>query len=204
MRSDRQVNDLLDSVRRYKLQVLKLEKENQMLHTKLLFMERKYEQLLNSKIKVMQKEIIDSYTEELTAISKSIWKSKENLIINPEENEYTNIIKYISEYYGQTYEDVYSRSRKREYVIPRHVGMWYLFYYFSKSLSLKSIGKVYNGRHHSSVIHAVRAIDDLTVTDKKFKKSLDVLIDKLKGIDYASTPASNIIQNEGEEVLQQA
>ena len=38
--------------------------------------------------------------------------------------------------------------------------------------SLKSIGNHFGGRDHSTVIHAVQAVNDMIDTDKIFKKNI--------------------------------
>ena len=46
--------------------------------------------------------------------------------------------------------------------------------------SLKSIGYHFGGRDHSTVIHAVQAVNDMIDIDAKFRYSIDELKKKLK------------------------
>lgn len=88
------------------------------------------------------------------------------------------IQKTVSTYFSITPEQMKGKSRKREYVVARQVAM-----YFSKEYtthSLKSIGAHFGGRDHSTVIHAVQAVNDLMETDGKFKGSMQELTKKLK------------------------
>jgi hypothetical protein len=85
------------------------------------------------------------------------------------EREYTheNIMEEITEYVsfsnGTTPEIVRGKSRKREDALTRQLCMWVL--YRCTNLTNKKIG-IYYDRHHSSVIHSVREIEDmLTMTD---------------------------------------
>ena len=62
------------------------------------------------------------------------------------------------------------KTRKRAIVQARQLSM-----YLAKSLtknSLKSIGKHFGGRDHSTVIHSCQAVQDLMDTDQKFKEAV--------------------------------
>ena len=83
-------------------------------------------------------------------------------------------IKYIqdvvSKYFNISIEDMKDKARKKEIVIARQVAM-----YFSKDFtnnSLKSIGFHFGGRDHSTVIHAVQAVNDMIDTNSIFKKNI--------------------------------
>jgi chromosomal replication initiator protein len=55
--------------------------------------------------------------------------------------------------------------------------------YFSKEYtnhSLKSIGYHFGGRDHSTVIHAVQAVNDMIDVNANFRSSIKDLKDKLK------------------------
>jgi len=60
--------------------------------------------------------------------------------------------------------------RKREITFPRHCAM-----YFTErltGLSLKSIGSLYGGRDHSTVIYARDLLNDLLDTDKEVRRKI--------------------------------
>ena len=62
---------------------------------------------------------------------------------------------------------VRDKTRKREVVRARQIAM-----YFCKEMtqhSLKTIGLHFGGRDHSTVIHAVKSVEDQTDTDKQFR-----------------------------------
>jgi|TARA_B110000438_G_scaffold302790_2_gene361696 chromosomal replication initiator protein len=76
----------------------------------------------------------------------------------------------VSKYFHISIEEMKDKVRKKEIVIARQVAM-----YFSKDYtnnSLKSIGNHFGGRDHSTVIHAVQAVNDMIDTDKIFKKNI--------------------------------
>jgi chromosomal replication initiator protein len=70
--------------------------------------------------------------------------------------------------------DLLSPRRARSIVMPRQVGM-----YLAKKMtsrSLPEIGRRFGGRDHSTVLHAVRKIDDQIKTDDRLAKEVALLI----------------------------
>ncbi|TAG55284.1 MAG: chromosomal replication initiator protein DnaA [Cytophagales bacterium] len=88
------------------------------------------------------------------------------------------IQKSVCDYFQIPMDDMKSKSRKKELVIPRQVGIFLAKNY--TSLSLKTIGLHFGGRDHSTVIHSVESVQDMVVTDKKFKSQLLELQKKMK------------------------
>lgn len=72
-----------------------------------------------------------------------------------------------------TFENLCDKSRKRDFVVPRHLCM-YLTHEYAE-MSLKAIGQHFGGRDHSSVIHAITAIEDLRDTNHKFANLLTLI-----------------------------
>jgi len=56
-------------------------------------------------------------------------------------------------------------SRQVSMYLAKHVGGW----------SLPKIGRFYNGRHHTTVLHAIAKIERLRKRDESFDALLDVL-----------------------------
>ncbi len=86
--------------------------------------------------------------------------------------------KLVSEYMQISEEDMKGSSRKKEIVIARQLGM-----YLSKNYtthSLKSIGEYFGGKHHSTVIHAMQAVEDMLATEKHIRKQLTAMTDMIK------------------------
>ena len=84
----------------------------------------------------------------------------------------------VCDYLGIAEDDVRGRTRKREIVQARQVAM-----YFSKQLtkhSLKTIGLHFGGRDHSTVIHAVRSVEDQIDTDGHFREMVSAVEKKLE------------------------
>lgn len=84
-----------------------------------------------------------------------------------DEMKRRNISLSVSAHYGVTMNDLYSKTRKREVVMARHLSM-YLIRKYTK-FSLVQIGLYFGGRDHSSVCHALDNINGLPIHDSQFK-----------------------------------
>ena len=81
------------------------------------------------------------------------------------------ILEIVSGYFDIPASLVRDRTRKREVVKARQAGM-----YFAKQLtqhSLKSIGTHFGGRDHSTVIHALRSVDNEIATNPIFRQTIE-------------------------------
>ncbi|MBC7388259.1 MAG: chromosomal replication initiator protein DnaA [Opitutaceae bacterium] len=88
------------------------------------------------------------------------------------------IQKSIAEYFDLSLEQLVDKTRKKEVVVARQLGMFFAKEY--TNLSLQTIGQHFGKRDHSTVIHAINCVNDLIETDRKFKKSYQDLQKKLK------------------------
>ncbi len=85
----------------------------------------------------------------------------------------------VAEYYNVRLADMLSARRARAVARPRQVAM-----YLSKHLttrSLPEIGRKFGGRDHTTVIHAVRKIDELCQVDSGIEEDVDLLRRMLEG-----------------------
>jgi chromosomal replication initiator protein len=83
------------------------------------------------------------------------------------------IQKKIAEYYNIKMADMHSARRSRDITRPRQIAM-----YLSKRLTAKSlpeIGRSFGGRDHTTVIHAVKAVDKLQLADPSIAEDLKIL-----------------------------
>lgn len=83
------------------------------------------------------------------------------------------ILEIVSGYFDIPPRLVRDKTRKREVVKARQAGM-----YFAKQLtqhSLKSIGMHFGGRDHSTVIHALRSVDNEIATNPRFRQTIEDL-----------------------------
>ena len=79
----------------------------------------------------------------------------------------------VSNYYNINTDDLISSRRLRSFARPRQVAM-----YLAKKLtsrSLPEIGRKFGGRDHTTVIHAVKKIDQLKSENEKFDEDVSVL-----------------------------
>lgn len=77
-----------------------------------------------------------------------------------------DILDTVCNHFNVTATAVMSRSRKRDYVVPRQVSM-YLAQKYTK-MPASRIGKLVGGRDHSTVIHSCTQIENRIKTDKMF------------------------------------
>ena len=87
------------------------------------------------------------------------------------------IQKVVCDYFDLPIELLKSKTRKREIVQARQIAM-----YFAKKMtksSLANIGLHCGGKDHATVLHACRTVNNLSETDKHFRKYLEDLEKKL-------------------------
>jgi len=85
----------------------------------------------------------------------------------------------VAEHYTLRLDDMFSARRSRNVARPRQVAM-----YLCKKLtprSLPEIGRKFGGRDHTTVMHAVRKVDQLVSEDIAFADEVKILTRKLKG-----------------------
>ena len=87
------------------------------------------------------------------------------------------IQKVVSDYFQMDVETLQSKTRKRHIVQARQLAMFFAKK-FTKA-SLASIGSQIGKRDHATVLHACKTVDNLTHTDKQFRKYVDDLNKKL-------------------------
>ena len=89
------------------------------------------------------------------------------------------IQKRVAEHYNIRLGEMYSARRARAIARPRQVAM-----YLAKQLtarSLPEIGRKFGGRDHTTVMHAVRKVDELCVLDSAFSEDVELLRRMLEG-----------------------
>jgi chromosomal replication initiator protein len=84
-----------------------------------------------------------------------------------------DIQKRVAEYYGIKISDMQSARRSQNVARPRQVAM-----FLSKQLtsrSLPEIGRKFGGRDHTTVLHALRKVEEVREKDKEFSDDLETL-----------------------------
>tara|TARA_R110002012_G_scaffold187203_1_gene354089 strand:- start:10792 stop:12219 length:1428 start_codon:yes stop_codon:yes gene_type:complete len=87
------------------------------------------------------------------------------------------IQKIVSDYFQMDVDTLQSKTRKRHIVQARQLAMFFAKKYTKASLA--SIGSQIGKRDHATVLHACKTVDNLSSTDKQFKKYVDDLTKKL-------------------------
>jgi chromosomal replication initiator protein len=85
------------------------------------------------------------------------------------------IQKHIADYYNLKLNDLKSRNNSKSIAMPRQIAM-----YLCKSLthaSLPEIGRSFGGKHHSTVIHSIRKVEDLRKKDSDFNNQISGFLD---------------------------
>ena len=106
----------------------------------------------------------------LTGQEMSLGLAQEVLrnVLDHEEKAVTIEIiqKYVADYYNLKQAELKSRNNSKSIAMPRQIAM-----YLCKSLthaSLPEIGRSFGGKHHSTVIHSIRKVEDLRKKDSDF------------------------------------
>ena len=83
------------------------------------------------------------------------------------------IIRKVAEHYNLRMADLISARRARVVARPRQIAM-----FLSKTLTSKSlpeIGRKFGGRDHTTVIHAVKKIEELKLVDVQIADEVEIL-----------------------------
>jgi len=88
------------------------------------------------------------------------------------------IQKFVSEYYQLKLGELKSRNNSKSVAMPRQIAM-----YLCKNLtsaSLPEIGKSFGGKHHSTVIHSIRKIEELRQRDGDFNTLINNFVESFR------------------------
>ena len=88
------------------------------------------------------------------------------------------IQKHVSDYYQLKVAELKSRNNSKSVAMPRQIAM-----YLCKTLtnaSLPEIGKSFGGKHHSTVIHSIRKIEDLRQRDGDFNTLINNFVESFR------------------------
>jgi len=88
------------------------------------------------------------------------------------------IQKFVSDYYQLKVAELKSRNNSKSVAMPRQIAM-----YLCKSLtsaSLPEIGRSFGGKHHSTVIHSIRKIEDLRQRDGNFNSLMNNFMESFR------------------------
>lgn len=89
-----------------------------------------------------------------------------------------DILEAVCRHFGVTQQNVFSKSRKREYVQVRQISM-YLAQKYTK-MPASRIGQLIGGRDHSTVLHSCTAVQQRMKVDKAFLDDLNSIENSFK------------------------
>lgn len=103
----------------------------------------------------------------------------ESVIVPPKKRGISpkKVIEVVSDFYSVTTDDLLKQSRKREYVVPRQVAMYIIR--TELETSLPSIGELFGGRDHTTVIHAVDKISGQLKDRTGLKQEINLIKDRI-------------------------
>jgi chromosomal replication initiator protein len=88
------------------------------------------------------------------------------------------IQKFVSDYYQLKPAELKSRNNSKSVAMPRQIAM-----YLCKALtnaSLPEIGRSFGGKHHSTVIHSIRKIEDMRQRDGDFNNLINNFLESFR------------------------
>lgn len=101
-------------------------------------------------------------------------------VIDHDEKAVTieQIQRFVADYYQLKLTELKSRNNSKSVAMPRQVAM-----YLCKSLthaSLPEIGRSFGGKHHSTVIHSIKKVEDLRKKNQDFDKQVANLLESFR------------------------
>lgn len=129
---------------------------------------------LKNKLRSMVGDILTEEIDKYRAvIRESIYGFESNIGINA-------VIEFVCERSLVCYEDLQSKTRKREIVEARQICHWMIKNKVCYNrMSLDAIGQMIGGRDHATVLHSVKQVDNLIETDRGFREMLMVMCNEL-------------------------
>ena len=102
-----------------------------------------------------------------------------NVLSNEDKAVTIEIIqKFVADYYQLKVFDLKSRNNAKSISMPRQIAM-----YLCKTLtsaSLPEIGRSFGGKHHSTVIHSIRKVEEMRRRDGDFNSLVNTMIESFR------------------------
>ncbi len=113
--------------------------------------------------------------EQAEQVVRDIEDRDQVLCLNPE-----SILRAVAEAFDVRLVDLKGRCRKKQYVLPRQIGM-YLCRLLIPSLSLSYIGELFGGKDHTTVLHSCERVEQELQSKGETYRMVESLLKKLKG-----------------------
>jgi len=88
------------------------------------------------------------------------------------------IQKFVADHYGSKIADLKSRNNSKSVAMPRQIAM-----YLCKQLtsaSLPEIGRSFGGKHHSTVIHSIKKVEELRKNEADFNSMIKTFLESFR------------------------
>ena len=108
------------------------------------------------------------------ALGEIIQSSKKKCVQNKE------VVDVIAEFYEVSRDDLIKKGRKKEVVYPRQIAMYLLRK--ELNMSYPGIGKYFNGRDHTTALHAYEKISKELDSNDRLKEEIGFIRDKLYSV----------------------
>ena len=89
----------------------------------------------------------------------------------------TYVVDIVADHFNLTAQEIYSKNRSNKIAYPRQIAMYMCRKHLG--MSLADIGKSIGGKDHTTVMHALKKIEEDLKTDSSLQNVLDVLVKKL-------------------------
>lgn len=123
------------------------------------------------------------YTEDDEDVEYSLSVISEifqNLSLDASELTIGRILRIVSKYYKISKKDIIGKSRKKDIVSARHVGIYLTREILGTNYS--EIGRAFGGRDHSTIMSACKIIEKNKNMDQATKLALKALENKIKTV----------------------
>ncbi len=115
---------------------------------------------------------VDTAAEALDTLIKTR-KKTESLT----ENNYDRIQSVVSDYYSITVHDLIGKRRNVKFTLPRHIAMYLIKNKYN--IAYQTIGALFGGRDHSTVLAACEKIENELKHDEQLKLAIDNILKKI-------------------------
>lgn len=116
--------------------------------------------------------VLESAKEALTTLISTSGKKK-----TTNNDQYTEIIGLVADFYGISVEDITGNKRLSKIVLARQIAMYILKNNFG--LAYKKIGGLFGNRDHSTVISSVEKIENELTVNSDLKLAIDTIVKKI-------------------------
>lgn len=138
-------------------------------------------QLEGAIIKLQSISRLDSAPIDLPMAKSAI--GNESLEHGPRHVSIQDILDIVTEFYDVKLTELLSKKRHKSITTPRQVGMWLARKY--TRFSLEEVGGYFGGRDHTTVMHAIKTVDNKLTQDAHFAHDVGLLEEKLSDDEAA-------------------